>query len=47
MIISPCISICKTDPKTGFVTVVEEIMMRKELGNLKRPPINGKKKISI
>ena len=33
MIISPCISICKTDPQLDIVMVVEEIMMKKKSGN--------------
>ena len=31
MIISPCISICKTDPLTGFVTDVVELIKKKNL----------------
>ena len=30
MIISPCISICKTDPSTDIVMVVVEIMKKKK-----------------
>ena len=33
MIISPCISICKTDPKQVIAIVVVEIMMKKRYGN--------------
>ena len=44
MIISPCISICKTDPKQDIVMVVEEIMKKKKFGNLKKQLMNGKKK---
>ena len=45
-IISPCISICKTEPITGFVMAVLERMMKKIFGKKKVQPINGRKKFN-
>ena len=45
MIISPCISICKTDPAVDYVMVVLEIMKKKECGKMKIQLMNGKSKI--
>ena len=33
MIISPCISICKTTHQQAIVMVVEEVMKKKDFGN--------------
>ena len=44
-IISPCISICKTDPVTGFCYAVLDLTKRKSSGKMKRPLMSGKLKI--
>ena len=43
MIISPCISICKTDPKTGFCYGCGRSNEEKKIWKLEKPQINGKK----
>ena len=45
MIISPCISICKTDPKTGYCYGCGRNNEEKNYGNLKKHQINGKRTI--
>ena len=43
-IISPCISICKTDPVTGIVMVVQGLMKKKNYGRMKKQIIIGNQK---
>ena len=45
MIVSPCISICKTDPVTGFCYGCGRTNEEKKIGNPAKPPMNGRKKI--
>jgi len=47
MIISPCISICKTDPSTGYCYGCGRSNEEKRLGNLRKQLMIGKKKISL
>jgi predicted Fe-S protein YdhL (DUF1289 family) len=47
MIISPCISICRTDPKTGYCYGCGRSNDEKKLGNLKAQLMSGKKRISL
>ena len=42
-IISPCISICKTDPKTGFCYGCARTEQEKKLGKTLIPLTNGKR----
>ena len=42
MIISPCISICKTDPKTGYCYDCGRNNEEKRCGNCKKLQMNGK-----
>ena len=44
-IISPCISICKTDPVTGFCYGCGRTNEEKNYGKLKAQLINGNQKI--
>ena len=44
-IISPCISICKTDPLTGYCYGCARTDEEKKFGKRKIRAINGKKKI--
>ena len=44
---SPCISVCKTDPISGFATAVEELMKRKIFGKMKILQMNGNKIIYL
>jgi len=44
MIVSPCISICKTDPKTGYCYGCGRTNEEKKFGSLKKLTINGKKR---
>ena len=41
MIISPCISICKTDPTTGYCYGCGRNNDEKKIGNLKKLQMNG------
>ena len=43
MIISPCISICKIDPSTGYCYSCARTNEEKNLGNFKIQLMNGKK----
>ena len=43
MIISPCISICKTDPQQDIVMAVEETMKRKKSWKLEETTDEWKK----
>jgi len=45
MIVSPCISICKTDPKTGYCYGCGRNNDEKKIWKLEIPLINGSKKI--
>ena len=45
MIISPCISICKTDPVTGYCYGCGRSNDDKKNGKMKKQPISGKLKI--
>ena len=45
MIVSPCISICKTDPSTGYCYGCGRNNEEKDCGNLRKQQIIGKKKI--
>ena len=48
MIISPCISICRTDPKTGYCYGCGRSNdEKKKFGNLKTHLMSGKKRISL
>ena len=42
-LISPCISICKTDPITGFCYGCARTDEEKNYGKMKIPQMNGKK----
>ena len=44
-IISPCISICRTDPVTGYCYGCARTNEEKKNGKMKIQLINGKKKI--
>ena len=43
MIVSPCISICKTDPSTGYCYGCGRSNEKKKFGNKKILLMNGKK----
>jgi predicted Fe-S protein YdhL (DUF1289 family) len=45
MIISPCLSICKTDPVTGYCYGCSRTNEEKKFGKMKKPLKNGKKVI--
>ena len=47
MIISPCISICKTDPVTGYCYGCGRSNEEKKHGKTKKPLMSGRKKISL
>ena len=44
-VISPCISICKTDPVTGYCYGCARTNDEKNYGKMKIQLMNGKKKI--
>ena len=43
-VISPCISICRTDPVLVIVMVAQELMKRKNFGKTRVPKMSGKNK---
>ena len=43
--ISPCISICKSDPKTGFCYGCARTDEEKKFGKIQKQQILGKRKI--
>ncbi len=47
MIISPCISICKTDPQTGYCYGCGRSNEEKKPGKLRVQETNGKKTILL
>ena len=44
-VISPCISICKTDPLTGFCYGCARTENEKNYGKMRAPLMSGKQKI--
>ena len=46
-IISPCISICRTDPVTGYAMVAPGLMKKKRNGKMINQLMNGRKNLRI
>ena len=44
MIVSPCLSICKTDPVTGYCYGCARTNKEKKYGKIKTQMMDGKKK---